>query len=312
MQKLMTAMFGSVLLNVGAANAGVVTVKDISVSSTQEEEGGQKFGAKNLKDAKQTTGWAEGADSAGLGSWVQLNLGQEVEVTELKVWNGNWYTMSHWKRYNRVQGLEVEFSDGSKQSFELADKQAVESLVLDKPVKTSSVKLKIKSIHRGVTFSGTTVISEVQVLDASPEKHVVAESVEASSVHPLTGDGTYEPENMSDGVLDTMWCEHDEGPGNGQWIQWNFGTAQDVSSLTVHNGNGFSFGEFMKFNAVKNVELAFSDGSTETLAVKPSPMAQQLSFSTRSTNSLKLTITEAKKGTNDLNMLCISEVKINP
>ena len=68
----------------------------------------------------------------------------------------------------------------------------------------------------------------------------------------------------------------------------------------------------MKFNAVKNIELEFSDGSTEALAVKPSPMAQELTFASRSTESLKLTIVEAKKGSNDLNMLCISEVKINP
>ena len=48
MQKLVIALFGGALLNVGTANAGVVVVKDISVSSPQEEEGGQKFGAKNL------------------------------------------------------------------------------------------------------------------------------------------------------------------------------------------------------------------------------------------------------------------------
>jgi hypothetical protein len=134
----------------------------------------------------------------------------------------------------------------------------------------------------------------------------------SSSFHPKSGDGNYLPGNVGDGIIDTMWCEHDKGDGTGQWIEWDFGKDTQVSQLTLFNGNAFSFTEFMNFNRAKTASLSFSDGSKESLVLKPSPMAQEISFSTRKTRKVRLTINEATAGKNGHNILCVSEARLKP
>jgi hypothetical protein len=304
-------LFSSAFLVSASVEAEVLALAEVTASSTQDEEAGQKFSTRYLGDNKQGSAWIEGEDGSGLGSWVELKLAEEARVTELRIWNGNWYTSDYWERFNRINELEVQFSDGSKQVFNLSDKQEVEIIRLDGPVVTSSVKLKAKSIYRGNTFNATG-FSEIQVIDGNPDPFLQAQKMSSSSFHPESGDGNYLPGNVGDGIVDTMWCENDAGDGSGQWIEWALGSTTDVSAITLFNGNAFSFTEFMNFNRAKTATLSFSDGSTESLVLKPSPMAQEFSFSTRSTRKVRLSIGEVTVGKNEYNILCISEARLKP
>ena len=86
---------------------------------------------------------------------------------------------------------------------------------IDKPVATSFVKVKVKGIYSGSTFNDT-VISELIIYDNSPSETVAVSAVKASTVYPADADGNYEPKNVEDGVLDSMWCEGDKGDGTNQ------------------------------------------------------------------------------------------------
>ena len=65
----------------------------------------------------------------------------------------------------------------------------------------------------------------------------------ASTIFPTDVDGSYEPKNLEDGILDTVWCEGNKtGDGTGEWLDLAFNGAKSVSRLTLRNGNAYNFG----------------------------------------------------------------------
>ncbi len=289
-----------------AALARVLEPAGTAASSTEAPDQGVSYDVKNIVDGKAGTVWVEGEEGSGLGSWVRIDLKGQQTVDAIRIWNGNWYTWDFWKRHNRAKEIEVEFSDGSKEHFTLADEFKPEVIKLSKPVKTTFVKLKIKSVYNGTTFNDTC-LSEVQVLNSEPDENIPVVRYNASSIYPADNDGTYEPANVADGLLDSMWCENDkDGDGTGEWLEFDFGRPTEVSRLVLRNGNAYSFKMFMKGNRAKAATLTFSDGSTEQVAIKPSMVEQVVSFPPHTTRTVRVTFTEVSRGT-EYNDLCISE-----
>lgn len=291
---------------VPAAHAGVAKVTAIEASSTEPPADGVNYDAKNLADGKQGSAWFEGEDGSGLGAHFTLDLGGDKTITGLQIWNGYWYSYDFWERHNRAKEIEVTLSDESKHTFSLNDEMKPQVLRFDKAVTTSSVKVKIKQIHRGNTFNDTG-ISEVQVLTNETGGEAAASGFSASSSYPADGDGDYEPDNIADGILDSMWCEGSkDGDGTGEWLEVDFGGDKPVSKLRINNGNASSFGMFMKANHARQVKLTFSDGSTETVPLKGSFMEQTVTFPARTTSKVRMSFVEVKAG-KEFNDLCISE-----
>jgi len=226
------------------------------------------------------------------------------------VWGGLWYSFGYFQRANRPKEVELRYSDGASDSFTLDDEMAVQEFVLPEARTTSTIRIKVKGIYSGNTWLDTA-ISEVQVFDAAPEDFAVARSVRASSVAAADADGSYEPGNVSDGIKDTMWCEGDrDGDGTGEWLEFQFAGATRVGSLSLLNGIGSSLPFWMKGNRVSAATLTFSDGSTEAITVRNTMLSQDISFSPRTTSSVRLTITGVVKG-KEFNDLCISEARFS-
>lgn len=295
------------LLAATSAQAARLPVASATSSSNYPEEEGVRYEAKQAHDGKVGTAWVEGEEGSGLGSWVELDLGGEKTVSKIKVWGGMWYSGEYWSRANRPKDIEVKFSDGSTQTFQLGNEMKAFEFTLKKPVKTSSVRVKISSIHSGTTWHDTA-ISEIQVFDEAAEAIPLA-GFSASSVLAADGDGTYEGANVADGLADTMWCEgNKDGDGTGEWLEVKLGGSKSVSGMTIINGMGSSMGVYMKGNRGKAVTLTFSDGSTEKVALKPVMfMAQDVTFPAHTTSSVKLSFDEIVKG-KEYNDLCVSEL----
>lgn len=293
----------------GDAHARALPIQAVTASSELGEYEGVSYAVKNLIDKKASTVWVEGEEGSGLGASITVDLGSEQSITQVKLWNGNWYTADFWQRHNRAKEVELEFSDGSKQTFTLKDEMAAEVIRLPAAVRTSSVKIKVKSIYRGNTFNDTC-ISEVQVSDDSPELTVVPVAAKASTVYAADADGNYEPANTWDSLLDTMWCEADAGDGVGQWIEFDLGGSRSVSKVGLRNGNAYSLGMNMKANRAKVVTLSFSDGSSTRLEVKPSMSDASYTFPAKTTSSVRITVDEVVRGT-EYNDLCVSEVSFS-
>jgi hypothetical protein len=304
-------------LVVTTALAAVVKPAAIEASSTLAAAEGVSYDARHLMDSKQSTVWVEGVEGAsGIGTTLTLSFLAPTEVVALRIWNGNWYTQDFWTRHNRVKDMEITFSDGSKETVTLKDEKVPELVTLAKPVTTTSIRLRIKSIYRGSTFNDT-VISEIQVLDGTPEILLKVKSWKDSTHLPEDGDGSYEPPNMWDGVLDSMWCESAEGDGMGEWVEFYFGSLQQVSSLRLVNGNAYDLLWWMKSNRITKAKLSFSDGSKQDIVVKNSIREQTIEFSPVRTSSVRLTVTGVKQGKEALNdpaydCVCISEAVFIP
>lgn len=277
-----------------------------SASSVAPTVDNQSYGATNLGDGKASSAWFEGVDGSGLNEWVQADLGADKSVTGFTVWAGWWYTSSQWTHYNRPKALLVEFSDGTTQEFTLQDSYTPQSFDLSSAKKTSSVKFKIKSDFTSDAYQDTA-ISEIQIRDSSKGASAAVSSYSASTTFPPDVDGTYDAKNISDGIVDTVWCEgNTNGDGTGEWLELALAGSQTVSSLTLRNGNAYNFGVYMKSNRTTQATLTFSDGGRETVAIKDSLTEQTISFSPHSTSKVRITFDVVKKGS-EYNDLCIAE-----
>lgn len=286
------------------AMAATVKPSSLSASSSFPPEDGVTYDAKNAADDKLATAWVEG-EPGSAGAFITLDLGGSKQITGLKVWGGLWASYKFWESGNRPKEIEVKFSDESTETFELADEMKVQEVKFKKPVSTSSVRVRIKSVYSGSAWTDTG-FSEIHVVDASPDSFAPIASFNASSTLPDDDDGNYGTDNLTDGMADSMWCEGSDGDGTGEWIEFNFKGSKSVSKLSMINGIGSSVKVFFKGNKATKGTLTFADGSTEQITIKPSIMPQTISFAPRTTNKVKLTFTEVKKGT-EFNDLCVSE-----
>jgi hypothetical protein len=299
-------------LFVSTAWAGEVKLASVSASSTLPTTEGVNYGPQNIMDGKQSTVWCEGDESgSGLGTTLTLDLGGEQEITGLKIWNGNWYSQDFWKRHNRINNLEIAFSDGSKESFSLKNERSAETILFSEKKRTSSLRLRIRSVHQGSTFDDT-VISELRVLNSVPNKRLDVENWSDSSHLPADSDGTYEPPNLWDGILDSMWCEGVEGDGNGEWIEFDFGQARSISKLNLVNGNAYNLMWWMKSNRVLTAQLDFSNGSSQEVSIKNSIREQTINLAPVTASKVRMSFTSVKQGNMakkdpDFDCVCLSE-----
>ncbi|MBA2320604.1 MAG: discoidin domain-containing protein [Deltaproteobacteria bacterium] len=288
------------------AQAARVKIAGASASSSYPSSEDANYDPKQVLDGKAGTAWVEGDPGGGLGAWIELDLGGAKSVQRIDVWGGLWASTEYWARGNRPKTLEVKFSDGTTQTLALADSQTIQTLTLPKAVETSTLRLKIEGMYNGSTWQDTG-ISEIAVYDTSPDDTVRASLVTASSFTPADGDGNYGASNMSDGLVDTAWCEGNKtGDGTGEWLEFQLGGHKNISSVTLVNGLASSLSLFMKANRATTATLTFSDGSTAQIVVKNSPTAQVIPFPAKSTSSVKMTFTGVAKG-KEFNDLCLSE-----
>ena len=309
MRTFLVLFFG---LSASVTWAGSVKPTAVSASSTLPTTQGVNYGPQNVMDGKQSTVWCEGDESgSGLGTTFTVELGEEKEITGLKIWNGNWYSQDFWTRHNRINNLEIAFSDGSKESFSLKNEQVAEVITFESTKRTSSLRLRIRSVHQGSTFDDT-VISELRVLNSSPENQLKVAKWSDSSHLPTDSDGSYEPPNLWDGILDSMWCEGVEGDGNGEWIEFDFGQARSISKLNLVNGNAYNLMWWMKSNRMLTAQLEFSNGSSQEIAVKNSIREQTISLDPVTASKVRMKVTSVKQGNMakkdpDFDCVCLSE-----
>ncbi|MBT3220170.1 MAG: hypothetical protein HN348_13865 [Proteobacteria bacterium] len=288
------------------ASAKRLKLSEISASSSYPPEDGVTYDARLVGDGKFASSWVEGDQGSGLGSWLEVNFGEEKTIQQAKIWAGLWFSQDYWHRANRPKEVELLFSDGTMQKFSLTDKKEVQDLTLQPAVSTSTVRVKVRSIYGGSTWSDTA-ISEVQFFDAEAGDDIAVRDYASSTKLSPDADGNYEPSNISDGILDSMWCEGSkDGTGQGEWLEVTFTGTQSVSKLNMINGIGGSIKYWMKGNRAAAATLQFSDGSKEQIAIKNTMLPQTITFPSHKTSSVRVTFDEVLQG-KEFNDLCISE-----
>lgn len=307
--RFLAALTASALLWSSPAAAANIPLVGSAAKSEEPPAEGVSYAAKNLRDNKSTTVWVEGESGSGLGSWVELDLGSSQEVNGIRLWAGVWVSGDFWTRHNRPKEIQLAFDDGSTQLVTLDDEMKMFDIPVEGGAKTTQkIRITIKSVHNGSTFDDTG-ISEIQVYNNAPGEEASVSAGSASTTYP-----GYGAELAYDGLVDTMWCEHNaDGDGVGEWLQLDLDGAQRISTLKIIAGNGTSFPLFRRFNYGKAATLTFSDGSMESVTLKPIPLAQKVEFRARQTESIRITFDEVVRGSDaEYNDLCVSEMQALP
>ncbi len=132
----------------------------------------------------------------------------------------------------------------------------------------------------------------------------------ASSFYPDTEGVSYAASNVKDGKVSTVWVEGEDGSGLGSWLEIDLGGSRTVTHIKLWNGNWYSWDFWNRHNRAKEIEITFSDESTQKFTLKDEKVAEEIRFDTPvTTSTLKIKIKGIYRGTT-FNDTCISEVAV--
>ena len=138
-------------------------------SSELTDDNGVRHSASRAFDGLLQTGWAEGADGLGEGSWLELPLDRSTEITSVSVWPGNLAQGARTLRENarpRTVTVTLLLADGTevKETVRVQDGAKVGPTRVDVPVtgKTRKVRVSVDDAYEGGVFSDV-YIAEVAI-----------------------------------------------------------------------------------------------------------------------------------------------------
>jgi len=132
----------------------------------------------------------------------------------------------------------------------------------------------------------------------------------ASSSYPDSEEVSYAASNVKDGKVSTVWVEGEDGSGLGSWIEIDLGGEQTITHLRLWNGNWYSWDFWNRHNRAKEIELTFSDQSTQKFTLKDEKLPEEIRFiKPVTTSTIKIKIKGIYRGST-FNDTCISEIAI--
>lgn len=119
----------------------------------------------------------------------------------------------------------------------------------------------------------------------------------ASSVRYRVQTNTYDPANAIDGNKRTAWIEGVDGPGIGEWLQFDFGRELNLHRLVILPGYFKSSQIWVQNNRLAAATLQFSDGSSKHFTFPDRMESQTLDVGTIKTRWVRLVIDGVFSGT---------------
>ncbi|MCB9742692.1 MAG: hypothetical protein H6741_20500 [Alphaproteobacteria bacterium] len=142
-----------------AAPAQAAVRGKVKASSVKVDEADRtiKQVADKAVDGLLQSGWAEGEDGYGEGSWLELDLGQTVEVKEVNLWPGNLSQgKKSFREYSRPRKVTVTLSGAGEPVVKeviFQDRIQRFDLELDEAVQARKVRIDIVEVYEGFVFS---------------------------------------------------------------------------------------------------------------------------------------------------------------
>lgn len=150
---------------------------------------------------------------------------------------------------------------------------------------------------------------DTETLDVSEISMKDIENVSASS---YLSEKTIKhvPDRIMDDDVTTAWVEGVDGNGEGESVTFTFGDSNSVSGIRIWNGYQKSEDLYYKNARPSELELEFSDGSTERISLQDrSDGAQRFEFAPHVTSYVKIKILSVYGG-NKYEDTVISEVEL--
>jgi hypothetical protein len=146
--------------NTNASKSLIMSQVIVSASSVRRPEKANFYFPNFAFDNNSSTAWCEGREGAGAGEWLQFEFNHRVTLKQIKIEPGYFKNSDVWAKNNRAARINVQFSDGSEQEFDLSDGMQTQTLDVGRAT-TKSVKITILDFFKGAADSDDTLISEV-------------------------------------------------------------------------------------------------------------------------------------------------------
>ena len=146
-------LMAAALLAPAAASAGAKFSSSTAKTSDKADHGADK-----VFDGLLTTSWAEDAAGQGLGQWIEVDLGQDVQVGTLSIWGGAFGGQEDWSGKGRLAEatLTMKGADGEvTKSVSLGDRYARKDVQVDATFRT--LRVTIDEVHEGAIFAETHI-----------------------------------------------------------------------------------------------------------------------------------------------------------
>ncbi|MBW1877104.1 MAG: hypothetical protein JRJ84_01945 [Deltaproteobacteria bacterium] len=157
--------------------ASMARADSVEASSELQEDDGTRHSADLVVDGLLSTGWAEGEEGNGAGSWLELRLDRATDIVSVSVWPGN---LSLGKRsvkeFGRPHTLTVTLSGGAGEdtvkTTRLEDGALVGAQRVDIPVRgrARTIRISMDEVYDGIVYNDT-YIAEVALNFADGEPH---------------------------------------------------------------------------------------------------------------------------------------------
>lgn len=155
-----------------------LSAKALSSSSVLKDGNGISYDSILVTDKSDDTAWVEGQSGDGIGEWIFMEFAEEVMVKEIRISNGYSKSSKTYYNNNRVKKLKLEFSEGTQTVINFDDGiSSMQSTVLEKGVKTSSIKMSILEVYKGDKYTDTC-INEVEVKGFENIKDLTDENID--------------------------------------------------------------------------------------------------------------------------------------
>lgn len=123
--------------------------------------------------------------------------------------------------------------------------------------------------------------------------------------------GSYVAKQLTDNYASKAWVEDEKAAGLGAWIEVKLDASQDINEIELWNGNWYSYNEWDYYNRIKDLEVKFADGSSETFTLKDEKKTESLKLKKPvKSDSVKLIIRSVYKGSAYTDRTAISEVRV--
>lgn len=118
-----------------------------------------------LFDNRLDFAWVEGAAGDGTGEILNFQFKNEVNITAIQIWNGYQRSQSHFDQNGKIRDFELSDGENNPVILTLRNSEPSQKLLLETPVKSKNLKLKIKNIYPGKKFKDLA-ISELRFFDS--------------------------------------------------------------------------------------------------------------------------------------------------
>ena len=137
-------------------------------------------------------------------------------------------------------------------------------------------------------------------------------TIQASSTLPHRQPGRYGVANLTDGDLNSAWCEGKEGDGIGESITFTFREPRKIGRIGIVVGYAKSGNVFRSNNRVEAVTVTMPNRDLVKLSLWDEPKMQFLEIPPgKAVRSMKITIDKVFRG-EKYRDTCLSEIKADP